>query len=333
MIYINVKDLLKSSEYVSDPVDNICNKIDSCNSDKIIISGGRGVGKSTVLNSYELKKIKTINPCILVQFDAVGIFHNREIFNESFSNHYYEIVFSYKLLNFIKNFCNENNIDYLENEFSIIKEYLDNYSSELDNYIKNVYYDDSVFIRNYLSSGDIVKEILSKMKNDLSFQKVDLAIDRFDWTNANNKLSQKTIENYFSLFDKIIITSDDENLKYKENMEELNKKGYSFIDISYGKDIHILSQIIENRLRKHNQDISNLQLLPNEIDLDIYQNLINKTNGNISLVLGIVDYTYDMYQWQDGMCNIKEEFDKASQIKIEDNKQLRKMMRSPKLYL
>lgn len=333
MIYINAKDLLNSCEYVSSPVDEVCNKIDNSNSKKIIVSGGRGVGKSAVLNSYELKKIKTINPCVLVQFDAVGFFHNRELFDESFAKHYYEIVFSYKLLDFIKLFSSTNNINYPENEFSIIKEYLDHYSSELDHYIKNVYYDDSASIRNYLTTGDIVKEILFKMKTVFSTEKLELAIDRFDWTNANNKLSQEAITAYFDMFDRVFVTSDDEDLQHKDNIDELSKKGYSFIDVDYGKDNHILSQIIENRLRRNNLDVSNLKLLPSAIDSDIYCDLINRTNGNISLILSIVDYTYDMYQWQDGMCNIKEEFDKASQIKIDDNKQLRKMMRSPKLYL
>ena len=65
----------------------------------------------------------------------------------------------------------------------------------------------------------------------------------------------------------------------------------------------------------------------------INEDLIIKTNGNIGMMMRIVDYTYDIFQWEDGNCNISEAFNVSIIKRLDENKQLRKMMKTSKLYL
>ena len=333
--YLNTQELLRSCEFVKEPVDELCSKIEESSSKKIVLCGGRGIGKSTVLCHDEAKKLRTPNKCIVTRFDSAGLYPNYpDIFNEKFYSHYYEIVFSYSLLNYIKRNCNIaqlNDVDrVILNKYQYL---LDQFAEEKRIYVNNVFYDDKVSLSKYLETGEIVGEILKPLKNIFKLDTFSVAIDRFDWTNNNQKISQDILSKYFDIFDKVIITTDDEDLKNESNRETLHKKGYTFIDINYGQNKEIVKNIAEKRIAKLNQNINNLAFNYSLIADMIDENLIAKTNGNIGMMMRIVDFTYDMFQWEDGDCNISEAFNVSIDKQLEENKQLRKVIKSPKLHL
>ena len=53
---------------------------------------------------------------------------------------------------------------------------------------------------------------IERLKKHLDISSLILAIDRFDWTNNGDPLTQNILSRYFDMFDKIIITTDDESL-------------------------------------------------------------------------------------------------------------------------
>ena len=50
--YMNIKDVTLTDEFVREPVDDVCKNLTKENKN-IILTGGRGVGKTTILNSSE----------------------------------------------------------------------------------------------------------------------------------------------------------------------------------------------------------------------------------------------------------------------------------------
>ena len=105
MIKIKAKDLINSEEFVREPVDNEVNEILESNNKKIIISGPKGTGKSTVLCSLEQRGLgsreQTINICpdavVTLKKEPEGRFGDKEF--ESF----HELQFTNYILRYIKN--------------------------------------------------------------------------------------------------------------------------------------------------------------------------------------------------------------------------------------
>ena len=183
---INTKDLLNSTEFVNEPVDKICSDINNSSSKKIILSGGRGTGKSIVLQNVENIGINKENQTIYTIFDSVISF--RQIPQEElFFNHYYELVFSLKLLNYIKKYY----VLLYEKHFNKSKLFLEDIANDTDEYIRKIHYED-IELKRYLTTKEISSLIVKELKGCLKCDNLQLAIDRFDWINGNSSLAQNT---------------------------------------------------------------------------------------------------------------------------------------------
>lgn len=326
---IHPQELLYTQEFVREPVDNLCKKIDNSVSKKIILSGGRGTGKTTTLYNIENKGIGTENQYIFTRFDSCamsGVDQN-ENFNERFFNHYYELLLSHKLLSYIKKYYG---LTY-ENNFKELKELLNRISDDTNYYINTICFGKKTLNR-YLELTEYSHVILEQLKKILNISSISLAIDRFDWTNSNSILSQNILSNLFSMFDKVIITTDDESLKNEENKVE--NKGYSFVNVNYGKDKLVIKEIIRKRVEHYNKHSNMEKTFPIEIITDkIYQDLINKTNGNISLMLDSVSEVINMWNWKQGNLDLPKQFDIATNDQINTSIKIKNMSKQPKLYL
>ncbi|MBE6160293.1 MAG: hypothetical protein E7157_04530 [Lactobacillales bacterium] len=324
---VGAKDLLLSKEYVKKPVDNICKLIKESDSKKIILSGGRGTGKSVVLCNLENQ-----NDFIYMKFDPIQMFKLDDVFDEKFFNHYYEMIFMKKILLYIKQ-----NYKILYDQY--FKEFEDLYSDIVNyttKYINNSRYE-TVSIDKYLSSTEISGEILQKLKKYVGINSFDLAIDRFDWTNGADELSQIILSKYFELFDKVVVTSDDESLD-KNSKRKLKEKGYSFVNIDYGKKISFVKEIVLKRIEFYNENINRdhgEKYFPlSMMEKSIYENLLKKANGNISLIIDCLYETIETYNFKGSNFNPEHDFDIEMDIQIERVKTLRKMdAHKPKLYI
>lgn len=328
---IHPQELLNTQEFVREPVDNLCRGIDNDDSKKIILSGGRGTGKTTVLYNKENKGIGTENQCIFTRFDscAMSCVDQNENFNERFFNHYYELILSRKIISYIKKYYG---LTY-ENDFKKIKNSLDRISDDTNYFINNICFGKKSLNR-YLVLCEYSHVILEKLKKSLDISSISLAIDRFDWTNSNSALSQNILSKTFDMFDKVIITTDDDILQDKSNRTSFLEKGYSFIDVNYGKDNLVIKEIIRKRIQDYNKNIGTGKTFPEEIITEqIYQDLIGKTNGNVSIMLDSVSEVINMWQWKEENVDLSKEFDVACNNQINSSNKIKKMSKSPKLYL
>ena len=66
---MNLKELLNVSEFVREPALEFIKKIKTCPDKKIILTGGRGSGKSSVLYNFENTGIGNLNQLIYTRFD------------------------------------------------------------------------------------------------------------------------------------------------------------------------------------------------------------------------------------------------------------------------
>ena len=148
----SAKDMVLLQNFVREPVDTICKNINNNFSKKIIITGGRGVGKTTILYNNELLGLGTDNQTIYMSFDAVGmnVLTPSKYFNEKFMIHYYEVIMSYKILNYIKNNYGLTYEKYFKKYEIIITKFLNN----IDNYIEKSIYE-KVYLKKYLNPGEL----------------------------------------------------------------------------------------------------------------------------------------------------------------------------------
>lgn len=320
---IQPKKLIKTNEFVREPIDDLYNKIKQSESKKIILTGSRGAGKSTVLYDLENKCIRTKNPTIYTCFDSVSLFNksNSDYLTEDFKKQYYEMSMCFKILEYIKNYYKSVYKIYFEDIYNILKEK----ALLMDKYINTGIYNDKHFEK-VIDHLEITSIILSELKNILELKSINIAFDRFDWVNGSDSSVQKILSNYFDLFDKVVITTDDNNI----NINKLEEKGYLVIDVNYGKKESIIKEIIRRRISA-NGEISVID--EKNITNKIYNTLIRETNGNLSLILNIVREVYDLCEWNQNSKNIEEMFETYIEKEVEAEKQFRKIYKSPNLYL
>lgn len=332
--YIKPQKIIKMEQFIKEPVDLIYKKIIENSSKRIILNGGRGSGKSVILYNMQDKGLGTENQTILMQFDPATTFSTspNELFDEKFLNHYYELLFSWRLLSYIK----DKYILTYESNFKDIESLLNNIAQDTDDFINNIYYEKKELQR-YLVPTEISTEILERFKKCTGTNILTLAIDRFDWINGSSAYVQQIISKYFDLFDKTIITADDLSLEDKHRQNELENKGYSFITATYGKNVDVIKQIIRKRIRLYNEITDNFKrFFDEDIMTDkMYSNLVSKADGNISLMLNAFGEIADLLDWCDGRVeNLESEFEIETNNQLSKIKQLRKIDATPpKLYL
>lgn len=312
---IHASELIFQSEFLREVTDKECEKLNNLNKGTIIINGGRGTSKSVLLNENTNRELgKPINQTILMNFDSIGFSHH-ETFDNNFFEHYYEILFAKKLLNYLK----FNYPMLFQKEFLKENDQINSCILEVNNYINEIYFSD-VNINKYYKSNELVNDIIQKMIKGLKVSYLNLALDRFDWINNSNELVQKLLSKYFNNFNKTFITVDDETIDPKK----LEKNGYQFMNISYNYDIDVIKEIFNRRLKTIETNFK-IELIPDEI----FDFLVIKTKGNIKLMLEILKEWITDYDWDQ-----KSDIDlSAINQEIAHNALIRKLGGLPKFYL
>lgn len=328
-VFVNSSQLIYDSKFIKEPADKYSRVLQEKSSNRIILNSGRGTGKSVILNNMENRNMGTNEPVIYTHFDSIVNFSRvpTKYFNEVFFEHYYEINFSWKLLNHIKKYYG---ITY-ENYFKDIELLLKKITEELDESVRRLYIDEMV-INNPQYATQISSEIINRLKKHLGVSSVILAIDRFDWTNGRSDYVQQILSKYFDIFNKVIITSDDETLADETVRKSFEDKGYSFVSQNYGNDLSIIKSIINRRIEIYNS-INNDNFNADNITDIIYENLINNSNGNISTMLTIVYEVINLNKWENGNVNLLDLFQKCTEEQNNNVKELKRIFIPPKLHL
>lgn len=282
MSNINPKMNNNSDWFVSKPVDEICEKIENSESNKIIVTGNRYSGKTTVLKRLEERGLNTDNQTICTDF-LYPVLPAKEpdaCYDKEFFNSFYEALFTKKILKYILHnnraeFYNYFGYDSIINSYCLKDtEHFINANVLFKNMIRN---DSSYFPK----KKEYSKDLLEKMKNLLEVEKINLAIINFDQTNNSSKYAQNLLSDYFDMFDKVILEVHDQKI----NRKKLIEKGYDFQRVNYGYRKDVIKDILLKRIKRYNDgDIE--YRIPKHLYRD--ENLIKvfkKANGNISLMI------------------------------------------------
>ncbi len=305
MKYIRPCEIIHNKEFLREPVHDTFKEIKRLSSSKIILRG-EGTGRSTLLNYMESKKANTKQPFIRLSFDSAGLgIEENEIFTKEFFEHYWELKFSRNLLGYIK--------DYYEmtyySDFIKYSDFVYNHLKQTIKFINESLYKEEQYSSKIFSKKEITGEVLDKFKKSMNIESVELGIDSFDYINNSDELTQKIVSTYFDLFDRTIIGADDESLPqvwYKTYFKE-DSELYTFqpFSIEYGKNIEVIYNIIVKRIEEYNNSLyeeskkNNCFYKPfplDWLDYDTLNLLVTSTNGNIRLILDIVNELNQLWE-------------------------------------
>lgn len=326
---IGVNILLFSDLLVKEPVDKVNEQLTGSSANgKIILTGGRGCGKSVVLGSRVMQGYKTEHPAVLVKFEGAGLFGTKEnkYFNKQVIEHYYEVIMCKYFLDYVRNYYP----NLFNSKFGRLADVTDERLLRLDKYINYAMHKD-VSLEPQLFSGEALSEMLNLFRNGVGAETLTLMIDRFDWTHNSDPRVQEILKNYFSMFEKVIITSDDSAVVSDRNRRQaLREQGYQLVDVDYGRDLDVVTEIVEKRFAL--DGITSLKFPIEMVGDEDYLKIIDKCGGNIDTILDTFNYAGMLYDW-DKQKEVSTILEEACQEKVSGIKQLRKMGKPPKLHL
>jgi len=324
---LRADEIINSDIFVREPVDEVRKKINISDKEKIILNGGRGTGKSVVLSEVQQKGLGTDNQTVLARFEPVITFGKAptKYFSREFFVNYYELEIANLLLCYLKKYYGLYYEKYFIKTWYDVKKRLDN----VIKYANNLAIGDITYIDNFLEPGEITSKLIKDMKDIIGIDSLNIAFDRFDWINGKSPFTQVLLKKYFNMFDKTIITTDDDNL----NINKCTNSGFDIITLDYGKDIDVIKEIIKHRIDAFCKKHPNTNIDHNKLNNDVYNYIIKNTNGNISSMITIINNFLSTDEWRGGLDDywdtIMYETEKDKQIV----KQLKAMSSSPKLFI
>lgn len=319
---MNAKEIVENSNFVREPVEKVIDTINKSDKNKIVLTGPRCGGKSIVLKSYEKGLINSDNPSIYVFMDpSLSSFSANE--NEL------KLKCELHLCSWILSYIRKNYNDLFELCFVELDNEIKKKNRLLIKYINEGMFGEFDFPFQMILPGDLLGRLIDKMKQVMKFDTVTICLDRFDWVNAgNSQIFQKAISFYFELFDRVILTTDDNDVynNIDSRRTSLQTNGYDVIDVDYGKDLEVAKRIISADLRyyannKYKYDrLDGIQLvdLKRLLDKDKYDYLIQKCEGNFELLFSTLRKFY-LYN-DDSINRIFEYYEEAldSRRRVDD---------------
>lgn len=145
------------------------------------------------------------------------------------------------------------------------------------------------------------------MKQEIGMETITICLDRFDCVETSSERIQQIMSFYFELFDKAIITTDDQDVYHNINhkQEHLEAKYYQILPVDYGKVESITKDIVTADLAYYEQarynpknpfyrQIHDKQFpdIRNLISVAAYDNLIRQCNGNLKLLFEVLHSVY-----------------------------------------
>ena len=320
MKIVRPSELIYDESFIREVVDDVCDEIKRAPQDKIVLTGGRGIGKSTILYNLENREISHKNPFIYTHFDSVVSFSRvpDNVFSDEFHRHYYEIIFSLKILN------------YLKRKYPFI---YDTYFKGADSIVRTSYQELRSFGRRrhgrnliYFNTGILVKDILDKLREVLKLETVNLVIDRFDWTNGRSIYTEKLLSDYFPMFDKTVITSDDTT--FFEREEDIEAQGFKIIKPTYSQALDFMRFLINN-----NCDDDVIKAILGTISDEDLKYLITSCNGNIDAMLTIINELESKWHFYNGSLEVSKELHGETEKELGRIRQVNSVSVPPKFYL
>lgn len=286
-----IREKINSIENVQEPVNKILDKINESNEKVLVLNGERGSGRTTVLLSKEAqsKAGKEIN--IYNHFEHAGIGVTMQDVGEDLIKHKYELEMTSVLLRYLTSngICDEN-IEIIAEEVKKLR--------KLFVYDINYLGIEKNFKSEIKQQGHYTEYLTKVIRSTYHPEKFSFLVDRFDWMFNRSMEAQRCIQDYFSLFDQVVLTTDDDNYASK----------YPTLEVNYGKNKEIVKEIIRKYVDAINgtKNIEE-QLNLNDISDETIEYITEMANGNIDVILQSISA---LYLYQNG------ELDSALRMKI-----------------
>ncbi len=326
MITLKTEELIHSSAFVREPVDEEVNKILSSRSRKFIITGGRGVGKSVLLKSIEARGLGSKEQTIYADTDILPVMTTEpnERYGIELFQYLYELRFSLSLLLYIQRHYPIIYEKHFRQDLTLVGDLINTFNKEVGNF---------GFTNTPISCKYAPKElssiILNKFLEIMKIKKINLAIDRFDRINGSSKCVQEIYKGYFDMFNKVIITTDDLNL----DKQRLSKKGYKITTITYGKDPDVLREIIRRRVQLNNFKNMQEKISEDVFTLDTFIDRLAKEGNDIDFSLLVLKEALKDYKWHDSKTYDQSIVDEAFNDAKHSDQAYKLSLHNPTLYL
>ncbi len=304
------KNIINTEEYVREPVDLIVNNILKSKDKKFILTGGQGIGKTTILHALEVRGLGTNEQTILYKPESciLAAKEPKEKYDCKFFDYLYELHFSNNILFYIRRNYPVLYRKYFQKDHETTRKYI----KELVDEINESVFEDKPFNIKF-GTGELSFDIIKKFRDISELEKLNIAIDRYDAMNGSSEYAQKVHARYFDKFDKSLIASNDTDF----DEERLIKEGFNIIKPTYGCDKEVLREIILRQLEKHNMKTEVDERINKEIfPIDDIADKIASLGGNIDL---IIELYYNLRTY----VKVYETIDKAINESIESGIRLR----------
>lgn len=323
MIVIKEDELINSTAYVREPVDKEVNEILSSEKSRIILSGDyRGTGRTTVLHALETRGVGSKTQTICIAPDRVG---SGRCIDEEVQEYYTELIFSLYILGYISAYYPIA----FEKHFKKDYESINNYLKLYHDYMNKCLFDNSVKLDLVYKAKELSSVIIDRLRNVFEIEKLNIAIDGFDSIRGSEEFYQRAYANYFDLFDKVILISDDQNL----NKDRLTKKGYEIKELNYGMDKDVLREIVRRRIKYQNKNSSNKMELNYYTQPKLIESLA-KLGPNIDFAFSVIEDIKGQRKWYEGIDKSFEElYEKAVKTQTDEYEEARKRGKGKTLYL
>lgn len=265
----HIKESLDKGLIVKEPIKEIHKKIEESEERVVVLTGNRGSGRSTVLLSKENENLKNNEFSIYHHFDSCGIGVSSDEVGEESIIHCFELKMARVLLHKLK----EQGIFTEQDEK--IEEDTQKLHKQWIQFINN-YGDLGRLKSNMVSKGYYTDVLINEIRSIFRAEKLNLLIDRFDWMFNRNPKAQECVSAYFPLFDKVVLTTDDENYC----------AAYPTIEVNYGKDKEAVREIINQFIYAETEGKYGIK----DICLSEYtlNYIVDKAKGDIESILKVI---------------------------------------------
>ena len=239
--------------------------------DKTILVGAKSTGKTTVLKEYynHTNNDKTM----VVMFDFNDFFNIPLTYDEK--SMYVQLSLAKSVLDCVVS--DDRVVGYY-------KKLIDNILVEFINFTTcRPYLHETKFS---YRNKTLLDEVINAMKITLKKDSIILIVDKFDQIYYSNKDYQELFMDYGRYFDKVIVSSEDEEVLQPSEVERLKPKGYDVVDVKKMFNYETIKNMILSKFFNYKKVSINLcRMLTSEKLLNLY----NLTGGNFNIMKDVLD--------------------------------------------
>ena len=262
------------------PINLIIEKLKNAQHNGVFLLGEAGSGKTATLLTYIEQSKKTNTPVIDITLTSISslnltkelaklfqvciilqkmLLYLKENYLKSYFEHF--LLFNTKILNITKDIINMYN--------------LNNYSLK-----------DSIITNDILNNPEILlQEFMNLVNTHLNITKLTVILDNFDIEKMDMQLYQTDIYSMLKKYMQVVATiSDSKVINNSDKLKSLSKDN-TLIKVDYNREVSIVKRILDKSLLTEPYKNVIGKSVSFTFKDDTIAKLINKTNGNLNLML------------------------------------------------